>query len=84
MGMTAALKLRQIVANTRDVLSIEAMAAAQALDFLQPLKTSPRLQQAHTAIRSVVAVMEQDRVMYQDFARIAELIVSGKLAGSAR
>ena len=84
MGMTAALKLRQIVANTRDVLSIEAMAAAQALDFLQPLKTSPRLQQAHTAIRSVVAVMEQDRVMYQDFARIAELITSGKLAGSAR
>jgi len=84
MGMTAALKLRQIVANARDVLSIEAMAAAQALDFLQPLKTSPRLQQAHTAIRSVVAVMEQDRVMYQDFARIAELITSGKLAGSAR
>jgi histidine ammonia-lyase len=84
MGMTAALKLRQIVANTRDVLSIEAMAAAQALDFLQPLKTSPRLQQAHTAIRSVVAVMEQDRVMYQDFARIAELITSGKLAVSAR
>ena len=41
--MTAALKLRQIVANTRDVLSIEAMAAAQALDFLQPLKTSPRV-----------------------------------------
>jgi len=84
MGMTAALKLRQIVANARDVLSIEAMAAAQALDFLQPLKTSPRLQQAHTAIRSVVGVMEQDRVMYQDFARIAELITSGKLAGSAR
>jgi histidine ammonia-lyase len=80
MGMTAALKLRGIVANTRDVLAIEAMAAAQALDLLQPLKTSPRLQQAHAALRAVVAFMEKDRVMYQDFARIAELISAGKLA----
>ena len=39
MGMTAALKLQRIVENTRNVLAIEAMAAAQALDFLSPLKT---------------------------------------------
>ena len=39
MGMTAALKLKRIVENTRNVLAIEAMAAAQALDFLAPLKT---------------------------------------------
>jgi len=38
------------------------------------------LQQAHAAIRSVCATMEKDRVMYRDFARIAELIASGKLA----
>src|SRR5437660_4705377 len=40
MGMGASIKLRQIVANTRHVLAIEAMAAAQALDFRAPLQTS--------------------------------------------
>jgi len=80
MGMTAAIKLRRVVENTRNVLAIEAMAAAQALDFLAPLKTSPLLMNAHKAIRSVCPTMEKDRVMYQDFARLAELVRAGKLA----
>ena len=80
MGMTAALKLKRIVANTRTVLAIEAMAAAQALDFLAPLKTGNRGQTAHAAIRSVCPTMEKDRVMYGDFARLADLIASGKIA----
>ncbi len=84
MGMTAALKLKKIVENTRNSLAIEAMAAAQALDFLAPLKTSKRGQAAHAAIRSVCATMDKDRVMYKDFARIAELIASGKVAAALR
>jgi histidine ammonia-lyase len=84
MGMTAALKLKKIVENTRNAMAIEAMAAAQALDFLAPLKTSKRGQVAHAAIRSVCATMDRDRVMYQDFARIAELIASGKVAEALR
>jgi len=80
MGMTAATKLQRVVANTRNVLAIEAMAAAQALDFLAPLKTSKRGQAAHAAIRSVCPTMEKDRVMYGDLSRIATLIASGKLA----
>ena len=84
MGMTAALKLKRIVENARNAMAIEAMAAAQALDFLAPLKTSKRGQAAHAAIRSVSATMDKDRVMYQDFARIAELIASGKVAAALR
>jgi histidine ammonia-lyase len=80
MGMTASLKLKRIVENTRNVMAIEAMAAAQALDCLAPLKTSKRGQAAHAAIRAVCPTMERDRVMYQDFARIAEVIASGKVA----
>jgi histidine ammonia-lyase len=80
MGMTAAIKLKRIVENTRNVLGIEAMAVAQAIDFLAPLKTSKRGQAAHAAIRSVCPTMEKDRVMYKDFARLAELIASGKVA----
>ena len=80
MGMTAALKLKRIVANSRTVLAIEAMAAAQALEFLLPLKTSKRGQTAYAAIRSVCPTMDKDRVMYGDFARLADLIASGNIA----
>jgi histidine ammonia-lyase len=84
MGMTAANKLKRVVENTRNTLAIEAMAAAQAIDFLAPLKPSKALQRAHSAIRSVCAIMQKDRVMYQDFARISDLIASGKLAAMLR
>ena len=84
MGMTAAMKLKRIVENTRNAMAIEAMAAAQALDFVAPLKPGKRGQAAHTAIRSVCPTMDKDRVMYQDFARIAELIASGKIADALR
>jgi histidine ammonia-lyase len=84
MGMGAAIKLKKIVENTRNVLAIEAMAAAQALDLLAPLKSSKRLQQAHAAIRAVSAKFERDRVMYQDFGRIGEVIASGKIADTLR
>ncbi len=84
MGMTAANKLKRIVENTRNVLAIEAMAVAQAIDFLAPLKTSKRGQAAHAAIRSACLIVDKDRVMYKDFARIAELIASGKVADALR
>jgi histidine ammonia-lyase len=84
MGMTAANKLKRIVENTRNVLAIEAMAVAQAIDFLAPLKSSKSGQAAHAAIRSVCPTVDKDRVMYNDFARISELIARGKVAEALR
>jgi histidine ammonia-lyase len=80
MGMAAAIKLKRVVANTTHVLAIEACAAAQALDFLAPLKTSAPLQKAHMAIRKVSAKIEKDRVFAEDFVRLAELIRAGGAA----
>src|SRR5579871_1386045 len=79
MGMAAAIKLKKIVANTTNVLAIEACAAAQAIDFLVPLKTSKLLQKAHSAIRKVSPKIEHDRVFADDFAKLAELISAGAL-----
>jgi histidine ammonia-lyase len=42
------------------------------------------LQRAHEAIRAVSAALDKDRVMYQDFARIAEVIARGKIADALR
>jgi histidine ammonia-lyase len=80
MGMIAANKLLRVVTNTRNVLAIEALAVAQALDFRAPLKTGKRGQAAHAAIRSVSPTITEDRIFTPDFAKVAELIASGKLA----
>jgi histidine ammonia-lyase len=80
MGMSAAIKLKRVIANTTNVLAIEACAAAQALDFLAPLKSSPPLQKAHAHIRSVSPKIEHDRVFADDFAKLAELIRNGAIA----
>ncbi len=77
-------KRRQTVATRRHVPAIEAMPAAQAIDFLAPPKTSRRLQAAHAAIRSVSPPIEHDRVLADDFAKISDLIASGKLAEPLR
>jgi len=79
MGMAAAIKLKKVVANTSFVLAIEACAAAQALDFLSPLRTSKPLQQAHARIRQVSPKIEQDRALAEDFIKLAELVRSGAL-----
>jgi len=79
MGMTAAIKLKRVIANTTNVLAIEACAAAQALDFLSPLKTSQPLQNAHAAIRKVSPKIEHDRVFAEDFAKLGELVKEGAL-----
>jgi histidine ammonia-lyase len=80
MGMTSALKLKRVLQNTTNVIAIEAVAAAQALDFLAPIKTSPRLQRAHAAVREVCATLERDRSLAPDFARVAQVIEAGRIS----
>jgi histidine ammonia-lyase len=79
MGMAGALKLKRVVTNTRNVLAIEALAAAQALDILAPLKPSKRAQSALSAIRKVAKMMEHDRSLAPDMARVAEVIARGEI-----
>lgn len=79
MGMSAALKLKRVTANTRAVLAIEALAAARALDLLHPLSTSPPLEIARRRIREVSPPIAEDRPLYRDIAAVADLIAQGGL-----
>jgi histidine ammonia-lyase len=79
MGMTGAIKLRQIVEHVERVLGIELMCAAQALEFRRPLRSSARIEEAHDVIRGVVARLEQDRVLAGDIDAMAGAIRSGGL-----
>jgi histidine ammonia-lyase len=80
MGMTAALKLKRVVQNVRYVLAIEALAAAQAVDLLAPLKPGKRAQRALGEIRAVSPMLIEDRSLAKDIAKVADVIREGKLA----
>ncbi|WP_321473175.1 histidine ammonia-lyase [uncultured Paludibaculum sp.] len=72
MGMTSALKLRQTVELTRQVLAIELMTATQALEFLRPLKTSPTLEAIRAAFLKVCPPRKDDQPFSSGMAAAAE------------
>jgi histidine ammonia-lyase len=84
MGMAAAVKLKKVIENTRHVVAIEAMAAAQAMDFLLPLKPSKRGQAAYAAIREVSPMVKKDRILSGDIAKVADVIARGQIASALR
>jgi histidine ammonia-lyase len=83
MGMTAALKWKRVVRNTRAVLAIEALTAACALEFLRPLKSSVPLERARDRVRSVCVAWEGDHALSGDIAAIEKLIADGMLTVAA-
>ena len=66
MGMGAALKLQNVVANTNTILAIELLCAAQGIDLLRPLRSSPALESLHAGVRAQVDVWHEDRQMSAD------------------
>ncbi len=77
MGMTGALKLRQIVEHAERIVGIELMCAAQGLEFRRPLKAGSQVEQAYQAVRAVVARLEQDRVLATDIEAVAAAVRAG-------
>ncbi len=78
MGMTSAIKNRQIMDNNYAILAIEFMAAAQAFDFRKG-KPSKASQAAHGVIRKYSPHLEEDRPLYEDHNRLAEMVRSGEI-----
>jgi histidine ammonia-lyase len=77
MGMTGAIKLRQIVEHAERIIGIELMCAAQGLEFRRPLKSGREIEQAHDAVRAVVARLEQDRILSTDIDALAGAVRAG-------
>ncbi len=83
MGMTGALKLRQIVENVERIVAIELMCAAQGLEFRRPLQPSLELRRAQAAVRAVVPRLEEDRSLAADIESLAAALRSGAFDGWA-
>ncbi len=77
MSMGAALKADRAVLLATRVLATELLCAAQALDLLAPLRTSPLLQRVHARIRSVVPPLTDDRPPSPDIDQLATMIGEG-------
>ena len=77
MGMTAALKLRSIVELAENLLAIELLAGAEALEHRRPLKAGVGLERAFAAVREIAPSLTQDRSLSGDIAHVAEAIRRG-------
>ena len=79
MGMTTAIKTRQIIENSWYVTAIELMAAAQAFDFLAPKKPSSACSAAHKVIRQHVRTLEEDRPLHPDINTLTQACKTGEI-----
>jgi len=80
MGMTAALKLKPLLANVAAILAIELLAACRALDLLAPLKSGRLAEKARTLVRRAARAADVDRTLAPDIARVRERVERGDLA----
>ncbi len=79
MGTIAARKFVQILRNSENVVAMEMLAAAQAIDLLNPHKPAAAVLAAHEKIRQVIPYAAKDRVFSKDITKLRELIQSDQL-----
>jgi histidine ammonia-lyase len=80
MATFAARRLQPMIDNVGHILGIELLAAAQGVDFLRPLQSSPALEQVHALLRVQCPTMMQDRYLAPDIEAATALVHSGSLA----
>jgi histidine ammonia-lyase len=83
MAPIAARKAGQIARNAAGVIAVELIAAAQGVDFHAPLKTSPKLQKVHSAIRTISPRFTSDRYWADDMAALQTAVLSGGIGVGA-
>jgi histidine ammonia-lyase len=79
MGTISARKCREIVRNTENVIAIELLCAAQALDLFTNMKPGEGTLAAYRVIRKAVPHLEKDRIVSTDIAAVKQLMRNGKI-----
>ena len=79
MGTISARKCREIVGNVENVIAIELLCAAQALDLFTNMKPGEGTLAAYRAIRKVVPHLEKDRILSSDISTVKKLMRDGKI-----
>ena len=84
MATFAARRLQPMIDNVAHILGIELLAAAQGIEFLRPLQSSPPLEAAHMLLRSQCPAMMEDRYLALDIAAAGAMVRDGRLAAVLR
>jgi len=79
MGMTSAIKMRQILDNSNAILAIELLASAQALEFRKDSKFGEGVKEVYRFIRKYIKPLKKDRPLYEDIQRMTNLVKEGKI-----
>jgi histidine ammonia-lyase len=74
MATFAARRLGDMNENTRYILAVELLAAAQGIDLRRPLRSTPMVEAAHATIRRVADRWEKDRYFQPDLEAVSTLI----------
>ena len=77
MGATSANLTRRSIELARDVIAIELLVMAEAMEHQRPLRSGAGVETLLEKIRNVVPPLAQDRAPSPDIACIADLIASG-------
>jgi len=80
MGMAGARRLRPMLANLRNILAIELLAACQGLDLLAPLRTGIGARKACAVVRSLSKGVETDRSLAPDIEVVAAAVATGEFS----
>ncbi len=83
MGWAAARKLRTSLANLAQVLAVELLVAARALDFRRPLRPAPATAAVVDVVRREVDGPGPDRFVAPELAVAERLIRSGAAVAAA-
>lgn len=83
MGSISATKLLKVVGHTETVLAIEFICAAQALEFLRPLRSGRGVEAAFAAVRRVVPFAQADRLFHRDVQAALELVRGARVLRAA-
>jgi histidine ammonia-lyase len=83
MGGTAALQLAAAVDLAEQVLAIEALCAAQGLDFRAPMRPGTGVAAAHAAIRARLPHRSADASPSGEIATLRDLLHAGDLLANA-
>lgn len=76
MGTIGARKAEMILKNVENVLAIEAICAAQALEFRKPLNPSRGVKLIYGLVRNCIEKLEEDRNVSVDIHKVHSLITS--------
>ncbi|MBI2384392.1 MAG: histidine ammonia-lyase [Elusimicrobia bacterium] len=77
MGMWSALKFKKTVWNAAQVVAIELVCAAQAVEFHRPLKSGRGVEAGLAVLRSKVKASRGDEVLSGKLETARELVLSG-------